>query len=56
MDQLPPVGPGNPLRDILESDLIPTVKLTEIFRQSLESKIILAAHSINKGELPAIES
>ncbi len=54
MDQLPPVGPGNPLRDILESDLIPTVKLTEIFRQSLESKIILAAHSINKGELPEL--
>ncbi|MBL1211881.1 MAG: ATP-dependent RecD-like DNA helicase [Ignavibacteriae bacterium] len=54
MDQLPPVGPGNPLKDILESDLIPTVKLTEIFRQSLESKIILAAHSINKGELPQL--
>ena len=54
MDQLPPVGPGNPLRDILESDLIPIVKLTEIFRQSLESKIILAAHSINKGEIPEL--
>ncbi len=42
------------MRDILESDLIPTVKLTEIFRQSFESEIILAAHSINKGEIPEL--
>ncbi len=51
-DQLPSVGPGNVLRDILESDIIPSVKLTEIFRQAKESLIVVNAHSINKGDYP----
>lgn len=52
VDQLPSVGPGNVLRDIIESELLPVVKLTEIFRQSEESLIIVNAHRINRGEFP----
>jgi exodeoxyribonuclease V alpha subunit len=52
VDQLPSVGPGNVLRDLIESSIIPVVRLTEIFRQSGESMIIVNAHRINKGELP----
>ena len=51
-DQLPSVGPGNVLLDIQRSDIIPSVKLTEIFRQAKESLIVVNAHSINKGEYP----
>ena len=53
-DQLPPVGAGNVLQDIVESGLIPTVKLTEVFRQSLESLIVTNAHKIVKGEYPEL--
>jgi exodeoxyribonuclease V alpha subunit len=53
-DQLPSVGPGLVLADIIRSGLVPVVHLTEVFRQSRESLIISAAHSINKGELPNI--
>ncbi|KPU44727.1 ATP-dependent RecD-like DNA helicase [Oxobacter pfennigii] len=52
VDQLPSVGPGNVLRDLIESSYIPVVKLTEIFRQSEESLIVLNAHRINRGEYP----
>ena len=52
VDQLPSVGPGKVLRDIIESDAIPTYLLTEIFRQAKESLIVNNAHSINKGEYP----
>lgn len=52
VDQLPSVGPGNVLRDIIKSGIIPVVYLTEIFRQSSESMIIVNAHRINKGEFP----
>jgi len=52
VDQLPSVGPGRVLRDIIESGAIPTFFLTEIFRQSKESLIVNNAHSINKGEYP----
>lgn len=52
VDQLPSVGPGNVLRDLIESEVIPFVRLTEIFRQSEESLIIVNAHRINKGDLP----
>lgn len=55
-DQLPSVGAGNVLRDILESELIHAVKLTEIFRQAKESLIVVNAHRINKGEYPDINS
>lgn len=51
-DQLPSVGPGNVLKDIIESKIIPVVKLDEIFRQAKESMIIVNAHRINSGEKP----
>lgn len=51
-DQLPPVGAGNVLRDILDSEIIHAVKLTEIFRQARESLIVVNAHRIYKGEYP----
>ncbi len=52
VDQLPSVGPGAVLADIIESGRIPTVRLTEIFRQAASSRIIVNAHRINKGEMP----
>lgn len=51
-DQLPPVGPGNFLRDVIGSGKVPTIQLTEIFRQAQESDIVLNAHAINTGKLP----
>jgi len=51
-DQLPSVGPGNLLKDLLRSGVIPTVTLREVFRQAEESRIVVAAHLINEGELP----
>ncbi len=51
-DQLPSVGPGNVLRDMLSSELIPSVKLNIIFRQAEESLIVVNAHRINQGEYP----
>lgn len=50
VDQLPSVGPGNVLRDIIRSQCFPVVKLTKIFRQASESDIIVNAHRINRGE------
>ena len=55
-DQLPSVGPGNVLRDMIDSDVIPVVKLTHIFRQAMESRIIMNAHRINKGEFPVLKN
>lgn len=52
VDQLPSVGPGNVLRDVIDSGVIPTVRLDEIFRQSRESMIIVNAHRVNRGEMP----
>ncbi|PTL40600.1 ATP-dependent RecD-like DNA helicase [Alkalicoccus saliphilus] len=51
-DQLPSVGPGQVLTDLLESDRIPTVRLTEIFRQSENSRIITFSHEVKNGTLP----
>ena len=51
-DQLPSVGSGNVLRDIIESNRFATVRLTEIFRQAQESLIVTNAHRINSGEMP----
>ncbi|MBQ2889930.1 MAG: AAA family ATPase, partial [Clostridia bacterium] len=51
-DQLPSVGAGNVLLDMLESGVIPFVKLDEVFRQAGESRIVTNAHRINKGEMP----
>jgi exodeoxyribonuclease V alpha subunit len=52
-DQLPSVGPGNVLRDLLRSEAVPTVRLTELFRQAQQSKIIVNAHRINAGHMPS---
>lgn len=52
IDQLPSVGPGNVLRDIINSKIVKVVKLDEIFRQAQESMIVVNAHRINKGESP----
>ncbi|MCC6346196.1 MAG: ATP-dependent RecD-like DNA helicase [Nitrospirales bacterium] len=52
VDQLPSVGAGNVLKDIIASGAVPTVTLNEIFRQSQESLIIVNAHRVNKGEMP----
>ncbi|MEO8212057.1 MAG: AAA family ATPase, partial [Myxococcales bacterium] len=54
VDQLPSVGPGNVLRDVIASGVIPTVRLTEIFRQAGESLIVVNAHRIHDGELPEL--
>ena len=53
-DQLPPVGPGSPFSDMLRSNVLPTVRLTEIFRQAQESLIVMNAHRINRGEMPEL--
>ena len=55
VDQLPSVGPGNVLRDIIDSNVVPTVRLNEIFRQSQRSMIIVNAHKVNHGEMPQLE-
>ena len=52
VDQLPSVGAGNVLKDIIESDSFVCIKLTEIFRQARESMIVVNAHKINNGEYP----
>ena len=53
-DQLPSVGAGNVLRDIIESECFPVVRLTRIFRQAQTSRIIMNAHRVNAGKLPDI--
>jgi len=52
VDQLPSVGPGMVLRDIIDSGVVPVVRLTEVFRQAANSHIITNAHRINEGRLP----
>jgi exodeoxyribonuclease V alpha subunit len=52
VDQLPSVGPGNVLRDLIESGVVPVTRLTQVFRQAAESLIITNAHRINHGEMP----
>ncbi len=52
VDQLPSVGPGNVLRDFIDSSLLPVVRLTEVFRQASQSRIVTGAHAINQGRLP----
>jgi exodeoxyribonuclease V alpha subunit len=55
VDQLPSVGPGNVLRDIIDSGIFTVVRLTEIFRQAQESMIIINAHKVNQGEFPILK-
>ena len=52
IDQLPSVGAGNVLRDIMESGKIPVIRLTRIFRQAQSSRIVMSAHAINQGRFP----
>jgi len=52
VDQLPAVGPGSVLKDIIRSDTVPVIRLTEVFRQAGESVIVANAHRINRGQLP----
>ncbi|MBR1478691.1 MAG: ATP-dependent RecD-like DNA helicase [Lachnospiraceae bacterium] len=56
IDQLPSVGAGNVLRDIIDSGTFPVVRLTRIFRQALTSRIIMNAHRINEGKMPDISN
>jgi len=51
-DQLPSVGPGNLFSDLIRSGVVPTIRLTEIFRQAQESLIVMNAHAVNHGQLP----
>lgn len=55
-DQLPPVGPGSPFGDMLRSNALPWVKLTEIFRQAQKSLIVMNAHRVNRGEMPDLKT
>ena len=55
VNQLPSVGPGNVLKDIIESGVAPVVQLNEIFRQAKESSIIVNAHKINQGVIPNLK-
>ena len=55
-DQLPPVGPGFPFNDMLRSEMLHAVRLTEIFRQAQQSLIVMNAHRVNRGELPDLRS
>jgi exodeoxyribonuclease V alpha subunit len=56
VDQLPSVGPGNFLRDLIDSDRVPVVRLTEIFRQAKNSFIITNAHRVNEGQMPVLDA
>ncbi|WBK02234.1 ATP-dependent RecD-like DNA helicase [Methylocystis parvus] len=52
VDQLPSVGPGQVLADVIASGALPVARLTEVFRQAAESRIVVNAHRINRGEMP----
>ncbi len=54
VDQLPSVGPGNVLRDLIDSGSVPVARLTQVFRQAAESLIITNAHAINQGRMPEL--
>ena len=56
VDQLPSVGPGQVLADIIASNLIPVVRLTEVFRQAAGSRVIANAHRINRGQMPELSN
>ena len=56
VDQLPSVGPGSVLADLIASGVVPVVRLTEIFRQAAESQIITAAYAINEGRMPNLKT
>jgi exodeoxyribonuclease V alpha subunit len=56
IDQLPSVGPGMVLRHVIESKVVPVVRLTEVFRQAAHSRIITNAHTINRGQMPDVQA
>ena len=56
VDQLPSVGPGQVLADIITFRVVPMVRLTEVFRQAAESRIIVNAHRINRGLIPDLQT
>lgn len=56
IDQLPSVGAGNVLRDVIDSGKIPVIRLTRIFRQAQSSRIVMSAHAINQGQFPDISN
>ena len=56
IDQLPSVGPGQVLADIIASRVVPVVRLTEVFRQAAQSRIITSAHRINQGTIPDLSN
>ncbi|NKB68792.1 MAG: ATP-dependent RecD-like DNA helicase [Candidatus Latescibacteria bacterium] len=56
VDQLPSVGPGSALRDIIASEKVPLARLDEIFRQARESQIIVNAHRVNQGQMPLVNN
>ena len=56
VDQLFSVGPGNALRDLIESGIVPVVRLTEVLRQAASSKNITSAHLIRQGKMPELRS
>ena len=55
IDQLPSVGPGRVLGDIIESEAVPVVRLNEVFRQAAQSRIIVNAHRVNSGKMPELQ-
>src|SRR5260370_41937329 len=55
VDQLPSVGPGSALADIIRSEVVPAVRLREIFRQAASSRIVTNAHRINAGQMPQLQ-
>ena len=56
IDQLPSVGAGNVLRDIIDSGAVPVIRLTRIFRQAQSSRIVMSAHAVNAGRLPDLSN
>ena len=56
IDQLPSVGPGMVLQHVIESKVVPVVRLTEVFRQAAHSRIIINAHRINEGQMPEVSA
>ena len=56
VDQLPSVGPGQVLADVIASGAVPVVRLTEVFRQAAASRIVTSAHRINQGQMPELEA
>jgi exodeoxyribonuclease V alpha subunit len=56
VDQLPSVGPGSVLADLIASGVVPVVRLTEIFRQAAESEIVTAAYAVNQGRMPNLKA